>query len=219
MKGRQIIYSVRELAFIKHRCTMDRRELHAKFVAKFARIDVSLMHLNSLCKRKGWLTGRTGRLEKGNVPANKGKKMPYHPNSARTRFKKGNLPHNTNYLGHERVSKDGYAEISIDETNPHTGFERRYVLKHRWLWEQEHGPVPEGMCLKCLGDQLNTDPSNWELVPRAFLPRLNGRFGRGYDGAPNELKPTIMAVVKIEHQIREKTKRRSPVVASQEHQT
>lgn len=204
MKGWHIVYSARELAFIKARCTMDRRELHAKFTKKFGRADVSLVHLNALCKRKGWFTGRTGRLEKGNVPANKGKRMPYHPNSARTRFKKGQLPHNTNYLHHERVSKDGYVEISVAETNPHTGFERRYVLKHRWLWEQAHGPLPEGMCLKCRGDQLDTDPSNWEMVPRALLPRLNGRFGRGYDSAPDELKPTIMAVAKLEHHVREK---------------
>jgi hypothetical protein len=204
MKGRQIVYSNEELAFIKRRRRMPRSELHAEFVKTFGRQDVSTTHINALCKRKGWLTGRTGCFERGLLPHNKGKPMPYHPNSAKTRFKKGRLPHNTNYLGHERVSKDGYVEISIDEANPHTGFERRYVLKHRWLWEQMHGPVPDGMCLKCKGDQLNTDPSNWELVPRALLPRLNGRFGRGYDAAPDDLKPTIMAVVKLEHRLREK---------------
>jgi hypothetical protein len=216
MKGRQIIYSARELGFIERRRTMNRRELHAKFVAKFTRPDVSLIHLNSLCKRKGWFTGRTGQIVKGSVPHNKGKPHPAarHPNAAKNHFKKGNLPHNTNYLGHERVSKDGYVEISIDETNPHTGFDRRYVLKHRWAWEQKHGPVPDGMCLKCRSDQLNTDPANWELVPRALLPRLNGRFGRGYDEAPAELKPAIMAVVKIEHTIRERRRGRSYSLSS-----
>jgi hypothetical protein len=43
-------------------------------------------------------------------------------------------------------------------------------------------------------------------VPRALLPRLNGRFGRGYDEAPEELKPTIMAVAKLEHSVRERRK-------------
>lgn len=217
MKGQWIEYTRDELAFIKRRTRMDRTALHAEFVKKFSRPDVSLANLNALCKRNGWFTGRTGCFEKGIVPHNKGKPHPAarQPNSARHHFKKGNLPHNTNYLHHERVSKDGYVEISIDEPNPHTGFERRYVLKHRWLWEAEHGPIPEGMCLKCLGEQTNTDPSNWELVPRALLPRLNGRFGRGYDAAPTELKPTIMAVVKIEHQIREKTKRRTSADTSQ----
>ena len=62
------------------------------------------------------------------------------------------------------------------------------------------------MCLKCKGDRLNTDSSNWELVPRALLPRLDGRFGRGYEDAPVDLKPTIMAVAKLEHRLREKNR-------------
>ena len=141
------------------------------------------------------------------VPANKGRKMPFHPNSARTRFRKGQLPHNTKWLGHERVNRDGYVEISVAEKNPHTGYERRYVHKHRHLWEQANGPVPEGMALKCLdGDKLNTDPSNWEAVPRGLLPRLNGRGGIAYDEAEPELKPTIMAMAKLKHRARQKAK-------------
>ncbi|MDP2410399.1 MAG: HNH endonuclease signature motif containing protein [Pseudolabrys sp.] len=204
MKGTPIRYSKPEMRWLWLNRKMVIGDYHAGFCAKFGRKDVTATNLNALRKRKGWKTGRSGCFVKGIVPANKGKTMPYHPNSARTRFKKGNLPHNTNYAGHERVSKDGYVEISVQQTNPHTGFERRYVLKHRWIWEQANGPIPEGMCLKCKGDQLNTDPANWELVPRALLPRLNGRFGRGYDAAPAELKPTIMAVAKLEHHLREK---------------
>jgi len=205
MRKRTIPYSDEELAFIEQRKSMSRRALHAAFVEAFGRDDVSLANLTSLCKRKGWLTGRTGRYPKGSVPANKGKKMPFNPNSARTRFRKGQMPHNTKWAGHERVSKYGYVEISVEETNPHTGFERRYVHKHKWLWEQKNGPVPKGMVLKSLdGNKLNTDPSNWELIPRAMLPRLNGRFGRDYDNAPAEVKPTIMAVAKLEHRAREK---------------
>ncbi len=151
--------------------------------------------------RRGDNVGAAYRFKKGQTSHNKGKPMPFHPNSAATRFKKGQMPANTKWAGHERVSKDGYTEISVEQTNPHTGFSRRYVLKHRWLWEQANGPVPKGMALKCLGDRLNTDPSNWELVPRALLPRLNGIHGRGYDSAPAELKPTIMAVAKLEHAV------------------
>jgi hypothetical protein len=33
--------------------------LHRFFVMFFARDDVSLIHLNSLCKRRGWMTGMT----------------------------------------------------------------------------------------------------------------------------------------------------------------
>lgn len=207
MKWHPIIYSAKELRWLEANRMLPISEYAAEFRAKFGR-DIAAANLHALRKRKGWKTGRTGCFEKGLIPHNKGKPHPAgrSAGAAKNHFKKGNLPHNTNYLGHERVSKDGYAEISVDETNPHTGFERRYVLKHRWLWEKQHGPIPEGMALKCKGDKTNCDPSNWELIPRALLPRLGGRFGRGYDAAPAELKPAIIAVVKIEHQIRERTK-------------
>jgi len=203
MKGRQIKYSEAEIAWIKARSDMHRGEMHAMFVQAFNRPELSQSNLNSLCKRKGWMTGRTGCFVKGETPHNKGKPMPYHPNSAATRFKKGNLPHNANYLGHERVSKDGYVEISVDEVNPHTGYERRYVLKHRHLWEKANGPIPDGHRLKCLdGDRTNTNPLNWEAIPYALGPRLSGKYGRGYDAAPAEIKPTIMAICKLEHAAR-----------------
>lgn len=210
MKGRPITYSAEELAYIQSVSQWPRAEAHAAFCQQFGRDDVSPQNFHALCKRKGWFTGRTGRFDKGREPANKGKKCPpgvggNHPNARRTQFRKGNLPHNTHYLGHERVSKDGYVEISIDETNPHTGYERRYVLKHKWLWERENGPVPDGYALKCLGDKLNTDPSNWELIPRALLPRLNGgphKTRLAFDDAPSELKPTILAVARLDHTAR-----------------
>lgn len=208
MKGRWVSYSEEELLWIEANKTRMRKEAHAEFVALFGRPDVTFDNYKSLCNRKGWKTGRTGRIEKGNVPPNKGKKMPFNPNSARTQFKKGHLPHNTHYLGHERVSKDGYVEISIDETNPHTGYERRYVLKHKWAWEKVNGPLPEDMCLKCLdGNRQNCAPENWEAIPRAMLPRLSGRYGRGFDQAEPEIKPVILAVTKLEYATRERQRK------------
>lgn len=198
MKGRVISYSSEELAWIKKRRAMARREAHALFCCTFNRSDVSLDNFKALCTRKQWKTGRTGCFPKGHVPDNLGKKMPYNANTAKTQFKKGGLPHNTKYLGHERVSRDGYVEISIAETNPHTGYFRRYVLKHRHLWEQQHGPVPDGHILKSLdGNRLNTDPSNWTLIPRGLLPFLNGHRGPAYDQAAPEVKPVILTLAKL----------------------
>ncbi|APO67399.1 HNH endonuclease domain-containing protein [Rhizobium gallicum] len=82
------------------------------------------------------------------------------------------------------------------------------MLKHKHLWEKQNGPLPEGMCLKCLGDRLNTDPSNWEAIPRAVLPHLSARFGMGYDNAEPEVKPSIMAVAKLKHAVKEAKSRR-----------
>ena len=203
MKGRPIPYSSEELAWVEERRKWPRRDLCKAFCERFDR-DVSSDAIKVLCLRKGWKTGRNGRFPPGNVPANKGQKMPYNANSARTQFKKGQKPQNTKHLGHERVGTDGYVCISIDEVNPHTGFERRYVQKHRYLWEQMHGPIPPKMVLKCLDcDKTNTDPSNWVLIPRGMLPRLNGIYGRDYDNAPPELKPAIFRTAELEHRARE----------------
>lgn len=137
--------------------------------------------------------------------------MPYNAGSARTQFKKGNRPHNTKKPGDEYVStKDGYTYLCIAETNPHTGFEHRFVMKHLHLWELQNGPVPEGHCLKSLdGDRSNTDPSNWECIPRALLPRLAGRWSLPYDQAPDELKPAVLTSARLEHAAREARKARS----------
>lgn len=215
MKGRAIVYSVAELRWLERNRTLPISEYHADFQARFGRYDVASWHLHALRKRKGWKTGRTGQFVKGQVSHNKGVKCApgrggRHPNARRTQFRKGQRPHNTKYAGHERVSKDGYVEISIDERNPHTGFERRYVLKHLWLWEKAHGPVPNGMCLKCLDDnRLNTDPSNWELIPRALLPYLNGRWGIDYQAVHPEVKPAVLALAKVKHAAR-KARRSAP---------
>lgn len=202
-KGKQIVYSEEELVWIKQHCTWPRAKAHLKFCKKFRRPNVGIVHYTALCKRKGWLTGRTGCYDKGSVPLNKGKKCPpgqggNHPNARRTQFKKGELPLNTKYLGHERISKDGYVEISIDEENPHTGFERRYVHKHRYLWEKKNGKIPADMVLKCLdSNRENTDPDNWKAIPRGALPFLNGHRGHNYETMPAELKPAVLTLAQV----------------------
>lgn len=206
MKGRAIPYSAEEMAWLEANRLLPIADYHAAFQGQFDRPDVSAINLHSLRKRKGWRTGRTGQFAKGQESWNKGKPFPTaatHPNCRKTQFRKGQEPHNTRYLGHERVSKDGYVEISIAETNPHTGYSRRYVLKHRHEWEKVNGPVPADHALKCLdGNRLNCDPSNWEPVHRGVLARLNGgRFRKTlpYDEAAPELKPLVMATAKLKH--------------------
>jgi len=78
---------------------------------------VTLKNLNGLCKRNGWLTGRTGHFSPGNAPANKGKSMPFNANSAATRFQKGTRTGRANALykpiGTERITEDGCSATLI----------------------------------------------------------------------------------------------------------
>jgi hypothetical protein len=206
MKGRAIDWLPEELAWIEARKDWPRADLHRAFTAFWRRPEITKQALSALCKRKGWLTGRTGRFQPGcdgGIRSEEHRRVFLAAGRA-TRFAKSSAPANRKELGDERLSKDGYVEISVPEVNPYTGHARRYVQKHRWLWEQANGPVPEGHRLKCLdGNKLNTDPENWKAIPFALAPRLNGRFGRGYDAAPDEIKPLILATAELEHAARE----------------
>lgn len=205
MKRRRVEYTLFEETWIAARRDLPRRQLHAEFVARFGRTDVTVDHVKALCTRRGWTTGRTGCFEKGQASPNKGKRMPARGRSAEAQFRKGVRQGVAARLykpiGTERISKDGYLERKIHDGLP---LQSRWRAVHLIRWEKANGPVPEGHALKCLdGDRTNTDPANWVAVPRALLPRLNGRFGRGYDDAPAELKPTIMAIARLEHRARE----------------
>ncbi len=213
-KGRHRRFNAAEMAWLEANRLMPIAEYHRAFDAAFPREDVRPQNLHALRKRMGWKTGRTGQFAKGSVSHNKGKKCApgtggLHPNARQTQFRKGQVSHTYRGPGHERIdSKDGYVILIVEETNPWTGAATRPVQKHRWLWEKANGPIARGMALKCLdGDKTNTDPSNWELVPRGLLPRLNGGRNKrrvAYDDAPAALKPTIMAVARLEHQLRER---------------
>lgn len=207
MKGRSIPYTADELAWIEAHSTDPRQQTHTAFCAKFGRTDVKLTNLNSLCKRMGWMTGRTGCFKPDQVPHNKGK--PFSPaGSERGRFKAGTVPPNVLPMWSERVGKDGYIEMKVPQRNPHTGHSTRYMHKHRWKWEQINGPLSEGMALKCLdGDRTNTDAANWTAVPRALLPRLSGgRWNKPYADHEPEIRPTVLALAHLEHAVREARK-------------
>lgn len=209
MKGRAIPYSADEMAWLEANYGMVISDYHRAFVEKFARADVSLVNLNSLRKRKGWSTGRTGQFSPGQAAFNKGKRClegtgGRHPNARRTHFQKGSRTGkaalNYQLIGTERITEDGYRERKIHDGMP---MQSRWQLVQRIEWEAANGPVPEGYALKCLdGNRLNTDPSNWEPIPRAVLARLNGgRFRKtlAYDDASPEVKPLVMAIAKLKH--------------------
>ena len=219
MKGRWIIYSDDEMVWLAANRTLPISDYHAAFSEAFGRDDVTAQNLHALRKRKGWKTGRTGCFVAGHEPANKGKPCPpgvggRHPNARRTQFKAGGRTGRAqaNYkpIGTERVTEDGYRERKIHDGMP---MQSRWRLVHLIEWEAVHGPIPAGYCLKCKDvDRSNTDPSNWTMVPRALLPRLNGgRFKThlAHDEAAPELRPALIAIAKVDHAARQLRKRRA----------
>lgn len=147
-----------------------------------------------------------GRFYKGHKPWNTGTKglSLTGPNSGT--FRKGNVPPNRKPLWSERVDrKDGYIWIKVPERDPYTGFPTRYRLKHVWVYEQAHGPVPEGHVV-IFKDQnrRNFDPENLEAIKRADLVRINQA---GYKNEPDELKPSILALCRLKTKIGERRRK------------
>lgn len=210
MRGRPITYSTEEMAWLEDNRLMVISEYHAAFVDRFGRDDVSAKNLHALRKRKGWKTGRKGFFVKGQAPHNKGKRCApgtggRHPNARKTQFKRGSMNGRAKEvykpIGTERVSKDGYLERKIHDGMP---LQSRWRAVHLIRWEEANGPLPDGHCLKCLdADKSNTDPANWEAIPRALLPRLSGgRWYQPYDTFEPELRPAVLATAKLAHAVR-----------------
>lgn len=132
--------------------------------------------------------GKSTRFVKGQASWSKGKKL--GPSNSKTKFSKGNVPHNTKYDGHERVNVEGYVEVRV--------VLGKYVPKHRLVWQEAHGPVPAGMVVVFRdGNKLNTDISNLELIHRKDLISRNTihRY-------PEELKSVIRLVGKVKRIIK-----------------
>lgn len=184
MKGRYLHYSDEELAFIKNGSKKKRKDLHRIFCNKFKRKDVSQNNLSALCKRRGWMTGRTGCFKKGNIPSpNAGAKGPN-----KTSFKKGNLPTNWRPVGSTRILKDGYIEIKVKEPN-------QWTLKHIAVWTGKNGEIPNGHCLVFKdGDKKNCDIHNLELLSRNANLQIN-ILSHADDS--KELKPVIRTLGKL----------------------
>ncbi len=206
MRSPNIRYTPEELAWIEENSTRARAETHAKFVRIFDRADVSCANLTALCKRKRWMTGRSGKFAPGHTPDIKGAQPWMHPNTRATQFKIGQLSgrNATKYkpLGTERLSAEGYVQR---KTNEGPSAHRRWEFVHHLNWIAQNGPIPAGHILKCLdGNRLNTAAENWTPIKRGAALRLLGRWnGLNFDEAPPELRPAILATAKLAHAVKE----------------
>lgn len=145
--------------------------------------------------RKAFIQNNTiTRFRKGSTPANKGKKVSQevYEKLERTMFKKGNVPHNVNYDGHERISRDGYIEVRISQG--------KYVLKHRHIWEQENGAIPKGMVVVFRDkNPLNVVIDNLQLITMRenMLRNTIHRY-------PKDLQNAIRGLGKLKRKIKSK---------------
>lgn len=95
--------------------------------------------------------------------------------SPKTEFKKGQKAINRLPIGSVRAREDrsGNPQVYIKLTD--TGNSNRdWAPYNRYLWEQEHGPIPEGMCIAYLdGNPKNCVLENLICVPRSAITYVN----------------------------------------------
>lgn len=161
----KIFYPV-HIEFIKNNAKSKSTKELTDLFNKHFEMNITVEQMKA-CKARNKITsGLSGRFKKGETPWNKGMKG-LQIGGEETQFKKGQAPINYRPVGSERISKDGYIEIKVADPN-------KWKLKHRYIWEQVHGPIPKGYAL-IFGDsnKLNCDVDNLILVSRSQLAILN----------------------------------------------
>ena len=183
-------YTKEQFSFLRRYRTLPRYLLTIRYNARFG-TNKTIIGIISVCKRKGWPTGRDGRFEKGSLPWNTGTKGVCKRNSGC--FRKGDRPKNWKPVGSERINTgDGCILIKVAEPN-------KWRYKHVVVWEAIHGKAMKGQVVRFKdSDPLNCDPDNLEAVSRQVHLYLNRN---DYTGTPERYKPTMLVIAKIEVKI------------------
>lgn len=157
-------YTPEMIDFITQNGGMNRIKLSELLNEKF-NCSVTPSQLRDKCFKLG-LKADVQRFEKGRKAWNEGVKNSTGVSS--TRFKKGYVPTNKSPEGHEVINVYGYREVM---------FNGRFQLKHRMIWEQHKGKIPENHFIIFKNkDITDLRIENLECVSRAELVVLSKSF-------------------------------------------
>ncbi len=136
----------------------------------YFKLELKRSQIRAFTKNNHLISGLDGRFEKGHVPVNKGTKGIYNVGGNKTSFKKGIIPHNRVPIGTERIDRDGYIVIKIQDGKLNSNWK----FKHHIIWEKENGPIPKGYAI-IFGDDdnRNFNIDNLIRVSRKQLLTLN----------------------------------------------
>lgn len=193
-------YRDEELAFLREYAPgHSRKEIHAEYNRRFPERPRSFKSVVACMKNHGITNGLDGRFPpggKGSRPWNQGKKMSpeQYEKCKPTMFSKNHRPVQYLPIGTEKKLSDGYTWVKVDD-QINAKKNVNWKQKQRLIWEQEHGPVPEGMFVTFLdGNRENFDLSNLALITRAEHARLNQSGLRSEDP---EITAAALQVAKL----------------------
>lgn len=159
---------------------------------------ISKAHVWKLRKTPEFMAecAKAGQFPKGHVPANKGKKMPYNANSARTQFKKGHVPHTAVSVGTEVIDAEGYLKRKVSDRKDIPA-RRNWKYVHQIVWEQHHGEIPEKHIVVFKnGDRTDIRIENLDCISMAE------NANRNRERYPDELKQISQLIGALNRQIR-----------------
>ena len=148
------------------------------------------------------------RASEGMPPWNAGKSFQAGGRCAETQFKPGQMPPNWRPVGSVRTDRDGYSMVKVAEP-------KKWVLKQRLIYEQEHGPIGKSEIVIFLdGNRQNFDLENLACISRRLHSRIN-QLGLQYHD--RESFETACAVAELRLKMGEMKRRRKGERKEEDH--
>jgi hypothetical protein len=111
-----------------------------------------------------------------------------------TQFKKGHVPHNHKSVASERIDEDGYTYIKIADP-------RKWVLKHRHIYEQHHGTLEPHMIVTF----IDKDISNFAIENLEAITKVENMQRNTITKYPQPIQQAVKTLNKLWHAIKSKT--------------
>lgn len=152
-------------------------------------LELTLAQIRTWKKNHKTPSGYDTRFRSGHTPDSKGKRWnefmskEAQERSKLNQFKKGNIPKNRKPLGEVFLRSDGYLWIKLQDGHLNDNWKQF----HRYVWELENGPVPDGHKIIFLdGNRTNCEISNLMCVSDGVMSTANKWFGLGKDPEINK---------------------------------
>ncbi len=130
------------------------------------------------------------QFPKGHQPWNKGMKG-LDIGGKESQFKKGHQPHNHKTVASERIDEDGYTYIKIAEP-------RKWVLKHRHIYEQHHGKLEPHMIVTF----IDKDIGNFAIENLEAITKVENMERNRITKYPKPIRDTIKTLNKLWQEIK-----------------